>query len=128
MQIRAIYFAGLLTGRLLNIVSLVIYSSDFSTENNNKSAATAAGNGTSDSSRPSPSDVLSGTADPNHRNPFHSIWCCLSRKSRRKMEDNTFLTEDPAFQNLERHFKDHGSKININQLFKDDPDRFHQFR
>uniref|UniRef100_A0A0P5I3W1 Glucose-6-phosphate isomerase n=2 Tax=Daphnia magna TaxID=35525 RepID=A0A0P5I3W1_9CRUS len=54
-----------------------------------------------------------------------------ARKSRKtssqKMDGNTFLTEDAAFQNLKKYFEEKGKDLNINQLFVQDPERFNKY-
>ena len=39
-----------------------------------------------------------------------------------------FLTEDPAYKDLQACYDKQGSKLNINQLFHADPQRFQKFR
>lgn len=43
------------------------------------------------------------------------------------MEGKTFLTEDVAYQNLLKYFQEKGNKLNMNQLFQEDPDRFKKY-
>ncbi|XP_032798467.2 LOW QUALITY PROTEIN: glucose-6-phosphate isomerase [Daphnia magna] len=54
-----------------------------------------------------------------------------ARKSRKtssqKMDGNTFLTEDAAFQNLKKYFEEKGKDLNIHQLFVQDPERFNKY-
>ena len=38
------------------------------------------------------------------------------------------LSSDPAFVKLQEHFDAAGKNLNINDLFKEDPDRFKTFR
>lgn len=43
------------------------------------------------------------------------------------MENKPFLLENPAFIELKNYFEEKGSKLNINDLFQQDPDRFNKF-
>ncbi|KAK4309771.1 hypothetical protein Pmani_018618 [Petrolisthes manimaculis] len=43
------------------------------------------------------------------------------------MAGKTFLTEETAFKNLQAYYDANGSKINIDQLFKKDPERFNKY-
>jgi len=43
------------------------------------------------------------------------------------MDGKPMLTEDPAFIKLGKHVQESGSKLNINQLFQQDPERFKKF-
>lgn len=44
------------------------------------------------------------------------------------MEGKAFLTEEAAYKNLQDYYNKNGSKLVINQLFKEDPDRFKKYR
>ena len=44
------------------------------------------------------------------------------------MEGKSFLTEDIAYQNLLKYFQEKGNKLNMNQLFQEDPDRFKKYK
>lgn len=44
------------------------------------------------------------------------------------MEGKAFLTEEAAYKSLQDYYKKNGSKLVINQLFKEDPDRFKKYR
>lgn len=46
----------------------------------------------------------------------------------KKMEPKVNLTEDPAFQKLQEYYNGNAEKINIPQLFQQNPDRFNKFR
>ncbi|XP_063605134.1 glucose-6-phosphate isomerase-like, partial [Penaeus indicus] len=43
------------------------------------------------------------------------------------MEGKAFLTEEAAYKNLQDYYNKNGSKLVINQLFKEDPDRFKKY-
>ncbi|XP_045616730.2 glucose-6-phosphate isomerase isoform X2 [Procambarus clarkii] len=43
------------------------------------------------------------------------------------IESKSFLTEEAAYKRLQNYYNKNGSKINILQLFKDDPDRFKKY-
>lgn len=44
------------------------------------------------------------------------------------MEPKTNLKQEPAYQKLQEFYNLNSEKINIQQLFKQDPDRFNKFR
>nr|QXJ08893.1 glucose-6-phosphate isomerase [Penaeus japonicus] len=43
------------------------------------------------------------------------------------MEGKAFLTEEAAYKSLQDYYNKNGSKLVINQLFKEDPDRFKKY-
>ncbi|XP_047487013.1 glucose-6-phosphate isomerase-like [Penaeus chinensis] len=43
------------------------------------------------------------------------------------MEGKAYLTEEAAYKNLQDYYNKNGSKLVINQLFKEDPDRFKKY-
>lgn len=43
------------------------------------------------------------------------------------MDGKTFLTEDEAFQKLQKYFQEKGKDLNIYQMFQQDPERFKKF-
>lgn len=44
------------------------------------------------------------------------------------MEPKTSLRQEPAYQKLQEFYDLNSEKINIQQLFQQDPDRFNKFR
>lgn len=44
------------------------------------------------------------------------------------MEPKVSLKQDPAYQKLQSFYDESAEKINIQQLFQQDPDRFNKFR
>lgn len=44
------------------------------------------------------------------------------------MEGKAFLTEEAAYKNLQDYYNKNGSKLVLNQLFKEDPNRFKKYR
>lgn len=44
------------------------------------------------------------------------------------MEPKISLKQDPAYQKLQSFYNESAEKINIQQLFQQDPDRFNKFR
>lgn len=44
------------------------------------------------------------------------------------MEPKISLKQDPAYQKLQDYFNKNSEKINIQQLFQQDGDRFNKFR
>lgn len=44
------------------------------------------------------------------------------------MEPKVNLKQDPAFKKLQEFYDANGAKINIPQLFQQDPERFNKFR
>jgi len=44
------------------------------------------------------------------------------------MEGRPKLTDEPTWQKLQQYYNDNGSKINIYQLMKENPNRFDKFR
>lgn len=108
-------------------------------ENNNKRMTSLPSTFTS------PSDVLSigdkeltftEEADEGSDCTYSSFWCCARlvfhpRRHRidRKMNgDNTFLTDDAAWQKLDHYFQATGRHLDMRQLFNQDPNRFSKFR
>lgn len=45
-----------------------------------------------------------------------------------EMEPKVNLKEDPAYKKLQEFYNANSEKINIQQLFQQDPDRFNKFR
>ncbi|KAG7170611.1 glucose-6-phosphate isomerase-like [Homarus americanus] len=43
------------------------------------------------------------------------------------MDGKTFLTEEAAYKRLQNYYNKNGNKINILQMFKEDPDRFQKY-
>jgi hypothetical protein len=44
------------------------------------------------------------------------------------MDGRPKLGEEPVWQKLQKYYNDNGSKINIYQLMKENPNRFDKFR
>lgn len=44
------------------------------------------------------------------------------------MAGKGYLTEEAAYKNLQDYYNANGKKINIPQLFKEDPERFNKYR
>lgn len=44
------------------------------------------------------------------------------------MEPKINLKQDPAYQKLQEYYNSNAGKINIQQLFAQDPERFNKFR
>lgn len=59
-----------------------------------------------------------------------SVWIFpnLSINRAWKMEAKPKLSEEASWKKLQEYYNSNGAKININQLFQDDPGRFDKFR
>lgn len=44
------------------------------------------------------------------------------------MEGKAYLTDEPAYKALQQFYSSNGAKLNILQMFKEDPERFKKYR
>jgi hypothetical protein len=49
----------------------------------------------------------------------------MSRLSTRGKE---WLTDEPAWKELQNYYASNGSKLNMREMFQNDPDRFNRYR